>query len=936
MAINVLLDNCVLMKLFSGTEFSGYLKQIISWHKSGEIRLYCPEALMREWEVHRKDKLKSIENIIKQHELDVKRRVLLGLPIDIGDAQLSAADKLLRSQVDAIDLLMAEAVQIKDHLAGSMMISHKNAGKAPFRVNPKSDNDALILFATCEYLISMGETELYFLSSNHKDYSMEGQLNKLHPDITSSYAGIKFCYFHDLAEGIGALIELGLSSTKSKMQAENAVPVYIQIDRTLSVSGQIYQYLHHRFDDITILPKGLFITHFPFITSEKARRDAPPFTLQTDNKEVFDLFIELADKVKSGALDWSAMEFEEFNEERRQAEIIHKLRSCFVHYISYNHKTVEIPVLPANQCECLNCRFKRSELNEDFFTGLINIPDKKHPGLKAAYLQYLIGNIIEAVSILKQVVVDAEKSFKCLTYYIANYNLALIGKMYRFSSPEERDLSWVKELQEIDMDTIFIGSGSPSTDDILIHIKDAEFLSQATDRLKELSGKIKDNYVDQNRGWNDDVRLLLDQYFQTIAFVEQNCIMLDYFSDLDILTAYFLDGVFASYASHHELGGRLLHFTDAIVQHIVSYSKSSDIIKYRARYKIQIADFLYTGDQSNLVKELLTLLNSYQAVTAQFDQADNPGQRFFWKRFKTKFHNSLTLCALLKITREDVNLICEALLLFISSENLFNEYELLKTLSYFIRNNCSLIDKQHLEAFLLFSYTAKLEQRDILIHTISNLSRIEDLELKLPLSQWTKLQARYLVNTEIQDNSIVVSEICCLFDFLKEKKYKEDIAKFMTDFLKHKFNSDVYYTATIHKLIKPTSRLNAFYDKKMLQRATEGRRPRIFETSFYQSDTLDQYINFMFCFNRPFDARFIEAAGSLDNYYRWILDIDGYDYQDFHPDWLFNHLTSYYRERFKKSQILREWVRKSALKSKDLRVGNFFIQMYTESSNKIE
>jgi len=88
MAINVLLDNCVLMKLFSGTEFSGYLTQIIAWHKRGEITLYCPEALLGEWEVHRIEKLKSVEGIVKQHELDIKKRLLLGQTIDIGDAQL--------------------------------------------------------------------------------------------------------------------------------------------------------------------------------------------------------------------------------------------------------------------------------------------------------------------------------------------------------------------------------------------------------------------------------------------------------------------------------------------------------------------------------------------------------------------------------------------------------------------------------------------------------------------------------------------------------------------------------------------------------------------------------------------------------------------------------------------------------------------------------
>lgn len=932
MAINVLLDNCVLMKLFSGTEFSGYLTQIIAWHKSGEITLYCPEALLGEWEVHRIEKLKSVEGIIKQHELDIKKRLLLGQTVDIGDAQLSSADKLLSSQVYAIDALMAEAVPVKDHIAGNMMIAHKNAGKAPFCRNAASDNDALILFATCEHLLTIGERELFFFSSNHKDYSLVGHHEKLHPDILESYPGLSFHYFHEYVEGINALIAMGLTSTKTSLQVRNVVPVYVPVDFSQSIFDQIYQYLDRRFEDIGVLPKNLFITHAPFITADKAPRDAPPFTLQTDSKEVFELFSKLVERVNLGQLDWSAMKLDPSSEDRRQAEILNQLRVCFVHYISYNHKTVEIPVLSSNPCECLNCRIKRSEVNEDFFTQLTSIPEDERVSLKAAFLQYRVGNIANSVDMLKKLAEETEKSRQWLTYYIANYNLFLIGKMYRFSSPEVRDLPWIKDLQEIDMEKIFIVSSSPSKNDILGYLKEAEFISQATIRLKELSDKLKDNFIDQNRGWNDDVRALLDEYFEVIGFVEQNYIMLDYFSDMQTLTAYFLNGVFASYASHHELGGRMLHFTDTIVDLIVTYAAVDDITKCRSRYNIQIVDYIYNGAQSSLVTGLINLLNTYIPATAHFAKAENPGERFYWKRFKSQFLNAVTLCATVEISREEVNAVCEQLITFVKSEKLFHEYDLLKTLGYFIRNNASLINKVHLEAFLQHAYTSKLEQRDLLIHTISNISKIEELELRVTEGQWEELQARYLVNTEIAEDSMIISEICCLYDFLKDKSYREEISKFMLNYLKFKFNSDVYYTAVIHKLIRPTAKMTALYEQDMIHHAQGGRRPRIFQTAYYQSDTLDQYINFMFCLRKPFDARFIQAAGELDNYYRWVLDIDGYDYQDFHPDWLFNHLTKYYRKQFKKSTVLRHWMRKSALKSKNPKVSKFFIQLYTKSA----
>lgn len=930
MAINVLLDTCILYELFSATGFGGYLKQIVSWQKSGEINLYCPESLLAEWNIHRQDRLKKIDSILKKHKLDLKKITLFELPVDIGDAQFSVADKKLRSQVEVIDQMLADATQVSDSPALGKMWEHKKAGKAPFRIKKESHNDAIILFATLEELIKFNEDELYFFSSNHKEYAAQHSLKHLHQDILESYPNLSVRYFHMLSEGISALLDRGLTSSKAELGVKSPLKNLVKVDQALPLFDQIYQYMEKRFADIQVLPKHLFVPHYPFLKNGKNTKDAAPFTLSTDDPAVYNLFIEFAENTKSGNLDWSATQLDEKNQDRRIVEVVHLLRSCYVHHISLNYKTTELPYISADQCECLNCKFSRSEFSKVFKELDRSLPSTK-ADLKTAFLHYEIGNLQHAVEMLIQVASNAEKEQKWITFYIANYNLALIGRMFRFSGPDGREEKWVKELLEIDMENILNTSRSSSVDDILDFIKDAGFLSRATAQITELTIKIKNNWIDRNRGWNDYLRSLLDVYFETMGFVEHNFFMLDYFSDLNSLTYQFIDGTFASYASHPELGGRILHFTDAIVQHIVSYGKTDDIIKCRNRYDIRIAEYQYGGSQSILVTELCNLLDSYQQIIEHFDKTEHPGQRFFWKRFRIKFHNSLTMSSMLKVSKEEVNLICVHLLPFIKIEKHFNGYELLKTLSYFIKNNAGLIEKNYLEDFVLFAYTTDNEQREVLIHTISNISRIEDLELKLTKDQWIELQARYLVNMEIQRDSNIVSEICCLFDFLKEKEYKDEIAKFMTDYLKFKFNSNVYYTAAIHKLIKPTSKLNTLYDKEMLKRARDGRRPRIFESSFYNSDTLDEYINFMFCFNRQFDARFIQAAGAIDNYYRWILNIEGYDYNEFNPDWLFTHLTKYYRNQFRNSKMLKYWIRKSALNSKSPNVGRFYIEMYTDS-----
>jgi len=928
MAINVLLDTCVLKKLVSRTEFSGYLRQIMAWHDNGDIKVYCPKKLSDEWEVHRKKELDQINKIIGQHVQKIKMGKLFEVPTDIGDAQLASADKLLRSQVEAIDKLLLEGIQVKDGHAATIMWQHKEQRKAPFRVKLDSDNDAMILFSTLEDLIGQNNSELYFFSSNHTDYAAIGHSDRIHPDILESYPKISIKYFSEYVEGINALIQLGLPSAKTTVQKKQFVKTLVSVDSGLPLVEQIYSYLEKKFEDVNSLPKKLFAIHFPFIVNSSFNKSPQPFTLETDNPDLYDLFVNLPEQFISSTRNLASPKENDGDNDKKITEIITLLRTNYVHRISFKNKQVNVPTVKSQVCNCLKCTFKRSDFKQ-VISRFENEIDIETAGLKEAYLHYQLGNIQIVVNILKRISKRSESEKKWLSFYIANYNLSLIGRMYRLSSSSESDSSWIKGLGEIVMEDVYIASRFTLTDDILDYLKEANFMSDATEKVKELALKIKNDYLDKGRGWNSNTSDLLDLYFETIGFMENNFLMLDYFSNASTLTYYFIDGIFASYTCHQELGGKLLHFTDPIVQHIVTYGKSDDIVKCRNRYNIRAAEFIYDGECSRLVSDLINLLNSYQFVQEYFFKSESPDQRFFWKRFRNQFHNSLTLTAIMEISKNDVNLICKALLPFLEIENHFQEFEIAKTIGYFIQNNALLIDNIYLKEFLLHAYTAENVQRDIYIHTISNISRVEDVELILNPAQWEVLQARYLVNAELNDNSTAVSEICCLYDFLKDKKYKNEIAKFMDDYLKFNYNSDVYYTAVIHKIIKPTRKMTLRYEKDMIKRATAGRRPRFFEKSYYTSMQLDQFINFKFCFNHPFDARFINAVSALDNYYRWILDLDGFDYKDFNPDWLFNHLTIYYKERFKNSKALKIWLRKNALKSKNLLISQFYIDLFT-------
>lgn len=210
MAKNILIDTSSLKQLVSSIEFSGYLEQLVAWKKQYDVLIYCPATLKQEWLKHRVEEYKKIDNALKNHQKTIKASKLFSIVPEIGEAELTVADKLLRSQVEAIDRLLETAQQITDETAAAgKMWTQKKAKKAPFRRKEASDNDAVILFAVLEEITDAPASELCFFSANHTDYSAPGNEESIHPDIAELYPTASIIYFTSLSGGISQLANLG-------------------------------------------------------------------------------------------------------------------------------------------------------------------------------------------------------------------------------------------------------------------------------------------------------------------------------------------------------------------------------------------------------------------------------------------------------------------------------------------------------------------------------------------------------------------------------------------------------------------------------------------------------------------------------------------------------------------------------------------------------
>jgi hypothetical protein len=930
----VLIDTCVLRELISPVEFSGYLKQIVSWQEKGNITILCGDTLKKEWKKHREIEIQRIDKILASHVKSLKLSKLFEQTPEIGEVQLSAADKLLRSQVLAIDKLLDTCRQIPDESSvASQVWIHRVAEKAPFHNKLESDNDAMILFSALADVINSGGSELIFLSSNYSDYAAPGDRSQIHPDIAAAYPKIKIVYFEKLSESVKSLTDLGLPSGRPVQLHRKPVKELILFNKKVGVVSQMETYLAKRFSDIRFLPKKLFCVHAPFILAPNHEPRDRPFTLNTDNPELYQIFSDLqssevnllgSDKTEAQVMPEST------------AGVLQHLRGNLVHAITLNEgNLLDLPQTSIPGCNCGVCCYRKANFGRLF----LDLKDSRPSGdltLKDAYLQYLLGDIKNSVETLKQVAELAKTDQKWLSYYIARYNLSLMPWHLRFGvATTARDQELITSLENIHLDTDYTISHNESLADILDYLKEGNFLDQALMDVRNLVDRIKDKQLDKNTGWTDDTRLLMDLYFETMYFIEQNYLMLDNFHNVFKLTEYFTEGLFASYASHKDLGGKLLYFSDAIIEKLVSYGNYEEIKKYRNRYKIKFAKYESEQTEFALVKRLLSLLDNYQAAVDHYNQEGVEGYQAFWSKYRRMFHNSLTLVGMMDIKPQEIDAICEQLIAFIQLEQHIHAYELSETLSYFVRHKAEQIDHKHLENLLSYAFGPKNLDHGQLIRTIYNMSRNKPIRLELTHEEWEQLQAVYLVNEELNRGRETIGEICILYGFLPEKTYKDEITKFLIYNLKAAFSAEVYYWAVINNIIRPTKKLTAKYDAAISDWASKGRQLRIFEQGFYHDDDIDAYLNFCFHFKKPLDVSLSNQFSELDNYYRWVTDMDNFDYRRFEPDWLFHYQTNSYHAQFCKSKRLQGWMRNHAFGSHDPRIGQLYIKLYTRPLKKL-
>jgi hypothetical protein len=924
MAKNLLIDTCTWRELISSIEYNSLLKQLSTWVDQSEVVLFCPEVLKEEWAKHRLICEERIDKAVRNHVKDLKKSQIFRKSPDFEDFEMEWADRLLKSQIAEVDRLLSLAILVEEGDNDVLLArKHKREKKAPFLDKSDSQNDAVLIFSTLSELVRRQEYELYFFSANFKEFGeIENPKTILHADISGCYPEVKVQYFADLNEGITHLIEIGLTTGKVAIARQKIIPNIIAVNRKLSIGGQLKEYLDGRFDDISFLPKRMIVNQYPFLNVHHDYITEKPFTAVTDNLDLLEWFKSLPDE--GGVL---AGEIEDDT-----SIILRCLRGNLITFIATEKQRFEpvlIPMPKQNECSCSLCMY-RGFRYRDLMDLLSDGGNELEPALKKAYVHYKMGQYRSAFDVLTRFSLKALSNKQYISHFIAQFNIIQIGKLVKYEhdgTPDE--LSLIEQAEKIDLEEHFFSYANRANRDILTWIKDLQFINVSRKKMQDLVSEIRDLFYSRSSGWNHHTMELLNVFQETLCFMEYNHVIFDRFYEVRDLTKICIEGVFASYGCKSTLGGKLIQFSDSLLEKIILNANTKDITEMYERYKLTDLHYGDPDDEDTIVQRFSLFLKDYNGTFEAYKEFDSEARSVFWSGYRRVFYNFLTFFAILDIGQEDFDKVFTELMSFLKVQEHLNQYELTKTLRFFVYHKSSKFSLCQLVELMFFTLTTDSIERITLVDLIGGIIDGRNEKVNFTNSIWKEIQNRYLTNDYLKRNSSGIDVLCTIFMVLDSKSKKAEISKFIKHFLQAGFLDEIYYSAVMFDVIGFNKTMHARYLATIATNLGKGKGVSVFRRKEYYNDgRVDALINYMIKFDLPFDPEWVSSVMQLDTYYCWLLDMENFDYALFDSDWLFNHLTRHYKDKFRKSTALREFLKGHCKKSKDVRVLHLYLDLF--------
>lgn len=875
----------------------GQLDLLEYWIQKNFVSLLIPKQLTIEWAK------------IKEEQLKARKKTHVQISQDLGPYSrlLNGTFKYFETKSSRIDKMIHQGTQFEPTDSARIeSMKHYELRKAPFhRKNNNSNSDALIYLSTVDYLRNQGITDFYFISRDNDDFSDPDDNRQLHPDL--QLPDIRVHFFSSINEGLYKLGQkLGPIEAKTERDIDYVAPYILAEDLDqLSPIDQLYNSLNAYYDQLPFIPPNILARVFPFKTTSGTHSYSfySNFRISSNNKELVKLFKSIAIDEDNNLTSIEASTPIHLEQKDKLSDILKKLNHNLIFDISSIDKTdqADIRLHQKHRCSCVQCSYQRLDFYQalrDLKTEPSSIPNET---LKHAYIHFQFGHFETSLRLYYSAYENAKSQSKEILTFICLYNLKELVFYIDayFLKPRAETMILVEKIKGISIQehSVHYAFEAPFVRDTIKWIAEKSFYTRAFEKATQAVDEIRDHYYQQlNGGWTNSASYvkLVSAFAEIDEFLGRNCIIYNNYTQFEEIAEKLVEGVVLIYTFNEKQIPNLPSIDEYFLLKIVIHAKTDTIRKYFNRLQLISITFVHSSAQEVPFNELVVnFLSDFTKLKTLYDKTDTEKPYVFWNKYHKIFANILVALTV-SDNVSDVSKITAALL-DVLKEELFLKKVDNTIISNFIRVKGQYIASEHIRAMLLLAIeNDRLHDPSIfsaLKHQILSHHRELVIDDEPTFSEIKRHFLDKCPKCNIRHHDDVIIHVHAFLS----TAFKAQVEDQLYSLLQDQFDADAYYLLAMYEVIDYRRFLNLFIERCNLP--TDVQRRFAYHFTEANVEALNMILNLAFKFSIDLsDPRFEKFQG-LSLYYDWLLNLDGFDYSKFNPEWVLQHQSHHFLKK---------------------------------------
>ena len=370
----------------------------------------------------------------------------------------------------------------------------------------------------------------------------------------------------------------------------------------------------------------------------------------------------------------------------------------------------------------------------------------------------------------------------------------------------------------------------------------------------------------------------------------------------------FIEGLFASHSINDSHQSRLKYFDDWLIFKLLHYGNAEIINKYHKRYKFKKLCYKKTSSHGDSFSELIDNFFSNADLREAFNKNCEKDNQRFWEYYNSVFKNILTIVSICDFDEVYINSFTQQLISYLEKGDLVHSQSF-EYINIYLRRCRKCIDKKLLHRFFNLGLNKSYYHNSKFYDALSKAFKIKKTKFKITKTQFSIIKKlifeEWSVCKEGHPNSIIIS----LYSMIDNIEYKKEIEGFIIKKLQESFSFDLFYQATLFELIPLDMNMlnevvkSSLPDRDSKQASFKG---DFSVTNNNQFEKVNSILNLCYKFNIDTTKDEYQPYKDLSSYYAWLIDMDGFDYEHFKPEWIKEYPTKFYYRKIYNNKLVKE------------------------------